>query len=175
MKKTLLFAVLGAVALGAGCTSSSTTTDTTATATDFRDCAAKSGVILESYPRQCRIGGASFTEDIGNALSHADLIIASSPMPGDTVTSPLTLSGEARGTWYFEASFPVEVQDADGNVIGSGHAEAQGDWMTTSFVPFTATVSFTTPATETGTLVLRKDNPSGLPANDDELTIPIVF
>ncbi len=28
------------------------------------------------------------------------------------------MTGEARGTWYFEASFPVQVLDKDGNVFG---------------------------------------------------------
>ena len=48
--------------------------------------------------------------------------------------------------------------------------------MTTEFVPFTSTVTFTAPAAGTaGTLVLTKDNPSALPEFDDERRIPIVF
>jgi hypothetical protein len=47
--------------------------------------------------------------------------------------------------------------------------------MTTNFVPFTAVITFTPATTATGTIVLEKDNPSGLPANDNSLTIPITF
>ena len=86
------------------------------------------------------------------------------------------ISGNARGRWYFEASAPVELQDAQGNVIAQGHITAQGDWMTEDFVPFTATLTFTKqPAGSTGTLVLQNDNPSGDPARGFELDIPVKF
>jgi eight-cysteine-cluster-containing protein len=93
----------------------------------------------------------------------------------DSVKSPLTVTGKARGSWYFEASFPVKVYDANDKLLGSVPAQAQGDWMTTEFVPFLAVVSFTKPTTETGFLVLEKDNPSGLAENDAQLRIPIKF
>jgi hypothetical protein len=104
-----------------------------------------------------------------------DQIKLDAPGSDQIVQSPLTVTGSARGNWYFEASFPVQLQDADGNVIASTPAKAQGDWMTTDFVPFTATLEFTAPATDTGFLVLKKDNPSGLPANDQELKVPVKF
>lgn len=107
--------------------------------------------------------------------SRDDLIRATSPTPGQLVTSPLVVTGEARGTWYFEASFPVKLLDADGNVIVSHYAQAQGEWMTTEFVPFSSTLTFAMPATATGTLVLEKDNPSGLPEHDDAIRIPVRF
>lgn len=91
------------------------------------------------------------------------------------LTSPLEITGEARGTWYFEASFPVRIYDANNVLLGFGIAQAQGDWMTENFVPFKATLSFTHPATEKGFLVLEKDNPSGLPEHADELRIPVHF
>lgn len=93
-----------------------------------------------------------------------------------TIKSPLELTGEARGTWFFEASFPVEIMDGDNNILAQGLAQAHGDWMTENLVPFTITdLKFEPPLTDKGTLVLKKDNPSGLPANDDHLTIPIRF
>jgi spore germination protein GerM len=49
------------------------------------------------------------------------------------------------------------------------------EWMTEEYVPFEATLSFNPPQTETGTLILSKDNPSGLPEHDDELRIPVRF
>lgn len=98
-----------------------------------------------------------------------------SPLPQGVVTSPLTVTGEARGTWYFEASFPVRLLDGDGNELAVVPAQAQGDWMTTEFVPFQVTLTFATPETATGTLVLEKDNPSGLPENAAEVRIPVRF
>jgi len=45
--------------------------------------------------------------------------------------------------------------------------------MTTDFVPFKARIEFVSPEESSGTLVFVKDNPSGLPENDDEVRIPI--
>lgn len=113
--------------------------------------------------------------DNGNADEKADLIIAFTPQPGDLVSSPLAVTGEARGYWFFEASFPVRLYDANGVEIAVGIAEAQSEWMTVDFVPFVATLVFAPPATATGKLVLERDNPSGLPEHDDALIVPVVF
>jgi immunoglobulin-like protein involved in spore germination len=95
---------------------------------------------------------------------------------GATIASPLVLTGEARGPWYFEASFPVEILDAQGKSIAQVPAQAQKEWMTESFVPFKATITFPAqPSGSKGTLILHKDNPSGLPEHDRSLIIPIVF
>jgi hypothetical protein len=106
---------------------------------------------------------------------HADLIKVTTPQPNAKVASPLTVTGQARGNWYFEASFPVKLYDANGTLLAQKPAQAQGDWMTTNFVPFTVTLTFAKPATATGVLVLEKDNPSGLPQNDDKIEIPVTF
>lgn len=104
-----------------------------------------------------------------------DLIHVVSPTRNATITSPFTISGEARGMWYFEASFPVRLYDAEGELLGTSVAQAQGEWMTENFVPFTSVLSFTPPSTETGTLVFQKDNPSGLPEHDKEVRVPVTF
>ena len=89
--------------------------------------------------------------------------------------SPLTVKGEARGNWYFEASFPVRLFDADDKELAVIPAQAKGEWMTTEFVPFEITLNFSRPKTATGVLVLEKDNPSGLPEYDDSISIPVRF
>ncbi len=99
-----------------------------------------------------------------------------SPHPYQAITSPLTITGQARGIWFFEAIFPVILTDWDGKIIAQGTATAQGDWMTEQYVPFTATLTFVKPAyKDNGTLILKKDNPSGLPQNDAAYEIPVVF
>jgi len=96
--------------------------------------------------------------------------------PGDSIASPLTITGEARGYWYFEASFPVVLVNWDGLIIAEAIATAQDEWMTEDFVPFEATIEFTKPSYgENGALILQKDNPSGLPEFDDALEISIKF
>lgn len=104
------------------------------------------------------------------------MIMVSVPLPGANVASPFQVTGQARGPWYFEASFPVTLKDSSGAVLVQTIAEAQSDWMTTDWVPFVATLTFPPqPAGSTGTLILRKDNPSGDPQYDDSRTIPVVF
>jgi len=105
-----------------------------------------------------------------------NMIILDAPKPGATVASPLKLTGRARGNWYFEASFPVTLKGPGGVVLATVPAQAQGDWMTTDWVPFTATLVFVAPSPgSAGTLIFQKDNPSGEPQNDDSRSISIVF
>jgi hypothetical protein len=85
------------------------------------------------------------------------------------------ISGKARGTWFFEGSFPIELQDENGKAITTVVATAESEWMTSDFVTFTATINYTFQATKTGFILLMKDNPSGEPANDDEFKIPVSF
>lgn len=147
-------------------------------ATNFEECEAAGNLVMESYPRQCRAGGQTFTESIGNELEKTNLIRINTPRPNQTISNPLTITGEARGNWFFEASFPVVLTDWDGRIIAQGIAQAKSDWMTTDFVPFEAMLTFTVDKnaySNKGSLILRKDNPSGLPQNDDALEIPIVF
>lgn len=117
---------------------------------------------------------------VGNEREKMDLIRIISPRPHGVIASPLVISGEARGNWFFEASFPVFLTDWDGKIIAQGIATAQDEWMTTEFVPYTATLNFDTKDisgnySDRGTLILKKDNPSGLPEHDDALEIPVRF
>ncbi|MBU4480103.1 Gmad2 immunoglobulin-like domain-containing protein [Patescibacteria group bacterium] len=110
----------------------------------------------------------------------SDLIILETPQPEQEITSPLVIKGEARGNWFFEATFPVVLVDWDGRIIAESYATAKGDWMTTDFVSFEAVIEFEKPEfigefSKRGALILKKDNPSGLPENDDALEITIYF
>lgn len=101
-------------------------------------------------------------------------VVVDAPRSGASVPKTFTVTGQAPGAWYFEASFPIEVRDPSGLVVGTGHATALSDWMTTAPVAFKADITvagYSGPAT----LVLKKDNPSGLPQNDGSVTIPITI
>jgi hypothetical protein len=111
-------------------------------------------------------------------IKKMNLIRIFSPRPNETIQSPLTITGKARGSWFFEASFPVVLVDWDGLIIAQGVAKAKSDWTTTDFVPFEAKLTFTADKkaySNKGTLILKKDNPSGLPKNDDALEIPVLI
>ncbi len=102
-------------------------------------------------------------------------IILYSPVANQEVHSPFTITGKAKGNWYFEASFPIELVDMNGKVIFQTHADALTDWMTTDFVEFKAVINY--PATSTGNalLILKNDNPSGDPIRDKSITIPVIL
>lgn len=106
----------------------------------------------------------------------SELIVVSSPIRDSEISSPLSIVGRARGSWFFEGSFPIVLRDRYGNTIAEGHATAQGEWMTQDFVKFLGTLQFNNYIKgQEGTLLLKKDNPSGLSENDDSVEIPIVF
>ncbi len=146
------------------------------TVASFEECVQAGNPVMESYPRQCRIAsGAMFVEEIEEPGKPENPVIIDSPQPGAKVNNPLRIKGRARGSWYFEASFPAKLYDAAGSLLAEIPVTAQGDWMTEDFVPFSSEMSFTVPSTATGTLVLEKDNPSGLPEQADEVRVPVVF
>ncbi|MDP2594005.1 MAG: Gmad2 immunoglobulin-like domain-containing protein [bacterium] len=120
-------------------------------------------------------------------VSKSDLVVLESPAPFSMITSPLTVRGQARGVWYFEATFPITLVDWDGRIIAESYASAildpsnpESTWMTSEFVPFEGTLIFDVPPdagdfSRRGALILQKNNPSGLPEHDDALEIPIMF
>jgi hypothetical protein len=124
-------------------------------------------------------------------LTYKDLVKVFSPKAGKAVKSPLIVRGEARGNWFFEATFPVVLTDWDGKIIAEHYASAKLDpndpnstWMTPDFVPFEAKLEFQSPVfpgadenhfSRRGYLILKKDNPSGLLDYDDAFEIPIRF
>jgi hypothetical protein len=153
-----------------------TSAKSTENITSFADCKKAGYPILESYPAQCKTpDGKTFTEDIGNEQEKSDFIMLDTPRPNQTIRFPLEIRGKARGTWFFEASFPVKLVDEGGFLIAQGNAQAVGEWMTEDFVPFTAELSGSLPESGKGLIILERSNPSGLPENADQLEVPVVF
>lgn len=124
-------------------------------------------------------------EEVLRAIeSKKDLIVVDSPAPFSVITSPLTVSGKARGYWFFEGDFPVSITDSEGSVISKWYATAvldpedpESTWMTEDFVPFKGSIEFdlTEKIISEGVVIFHKDNPSDLPEHDDQLEIPVYF
>jgi len=112
-------------------------------------------------------------QDDNTKKENTDLIKVTKPERNAVVTSPLKIEGEARGTWFFEGSFPVKLLDEKGQLVAQGIATAKDEWMTEDFVPFTAELNYTLATAQFGTLVLMRDNPSDLPQNSQEITLPL--
>jgi hypothetical protein len=126
------------------------------------------------WQRSSAPSGANPTP-VGSAVTD-DMIVLYDPAPGARIDSPVRVRGKARGPWYFEASFPVILKDQNGTILAQVPAQAQSEWMTTDWVEFDVTIPFTPPLSGTkGTLILQKDNPSGLPQYDDEREITVYF
>jgi hypothetical protein len=114
------------------------------------------------------------TTNPGKTTSPNGRLVVDKLVANSVIASPLTITGTAKG-WYFEASFPVKILDANGKVLAQGPAQAQSDWMTADAVPFKITLTFAKPTTATGVIVFANDNPSGLPENADEFRLPVRF
>jgi membrane-bound inhibitor of C-type lysozyme len=130
-----------------------------------------------SSPQSATPDSRNFTGQTGGAADKSNLIRLDSPQANQVIHSPLTITGQARGTWFFEASFPVILTNWDGLIIAQGIATAKSDWTTEDFVPFEAVLEFDENQTYSnrGFLILKKDNPSGLPEHDDALEIPVLI
>jgi len=92
------------------------------------------------------------------------------------IESPLIITGQARGGWFFEASFPIKLVDSQGELVAQTIASTKGEWMTDDFVPFSATLEFASlEKTNQGTLIFIKDNPSDMRELDDQLSISVLY
>jgi hypothetical protein len=110
-------------------------------------------------------------EHCPNALIRID-----SPAPGAQISFPLTVTGQARGNWFFEGDFPLLLTDSMGRTLAEDYASAQGPWMTEEFVPFTGTLKSPERSFNSwGWLILKKDNPSERRELDDAVKIPLFF
>ena len=95
------------------------------------------------------------------------------PKPDAHVGHTFDIEGKAPGGWFNEAQFPMQVRDKDENVIGRARGGAQGEWMTEKLVVFKATMHIEETYHGPATLILLKDNPSGLPEIDDSTSIQL--
>lgn len=115
------------------------------------------------------------SEKITYTNSTADLIQVVLPFPNAVVGKDFSVIGKARGNWFFEASFPIEVLDKNGKILATGvaHPVNGTDWMTANFVNFKADIKVPQSYIGPATLVLKKDNPSGLAEHDASVSFLI--
>jgi len=151
---------------------------------DFASCLKANNVIMEIYPRICKDkNGNSYTEVIDDQITPQEfrstkgtIIYIDSLQKNKVISSPLTLTGRIPGNWSFEANFPATLVNWNGVIIDQKTAQIQGDWMTNDYVQFIITFEFDSPSVDkNGSIILKKDNPSGLIENDDSVEIPITY
>lgn len=160
-------------------------TDTSGVATSssvlsYEACVAAGYPLTAGTPARCTTpDGRVYAQEIKQNFTYlhasSGLIVVDNPYPGAVTGKQFAITGKARGTWYFEASFPYVVIDPNGKMLAQGHGSAQGDWMTTNFVPFRADVTIPNSYTGKATVLLKNDNPSGLPERDASVSFPITI
>lgn len=111
--------------------------------------------------------------NVAPLIKNATILIK--PIADELIFSPLLLEGIMPGNWYFEANAIAELYDGNGQRIAAAPLQAQSEWMTTDPVAFKGMMEFNTPSAPTGVLVLKNDNPSGLPENDKSESYPVKF
>ncbi len=146
----------------------------------FEDCLQAGYPVMEILPRQCKTpDGRTYAEEIAEKITYTnaskDLIVVELPNPGAVTGKSFSVIGKARGTWFFEASFPIEILDNNGKVLVQTPAQAQGDWMTQEFVPFRADITIPHSYAGKATLILKKDNPSGMKEKDASISFPFTI
>jgi len=139
---------------------------------DFESCIAYGVTKMVGGVRECEGRNGDIFRDV---VQNRSMVEIDSPTPQTSVSSPLTIRGRARGMWFFEGSFPVDLVSKDGVRIGSGIAKALGDSMVEGFVPFTVDVTFSVSTTTPGLIVFKKDNPSGDSVRDASTSIETFF
>lgn len=97
------------------------------------------------------------------------ILLVPHPSQALTLESGKILRGAVESSWVFEGVFPVIFTDTSGEVIYQTQARAQPSGV------FEVTLDYPTTAPKDGFLILRADNPSGLPENDHELKFPVIF
>lgn len=131
--------------------------------------------LISTSPEPVRTGGRMAENGLYTNTTPNEIVV-SSPRTNARMASPVTITGQARGSWFFEATAPVTIVDWDGRIIAEGYVEAQRDWMTEQFVPFVGSITFDIPAYDNrGAIILRAANPSGLSQYERAVEIPIQF
>ncbi len=141
----------------------------------YDECVAAGFPVMESYPPQCRANNKTFAQDIGNGLEYRDEIEVEKPLPNQKIESPITISGKARGMWFFEGVMNAKVFDSTNKHLADVILTARDEWMTEDFVPFSGTAEFVRPENPKGRVVIQNANPSGMEENQKELIIPVTF
>lgn len=108
--------------------------------------------------------------------STPDSIKIQHPRPRGEISSPLRVSGKARGSWYVEGQFSFRVVTDSGKKLAEGLVSSQSNWMTDDFVPFRGSLHFERPAgTETGQVIFESANPSGKPELQKTAAVEVRF
>ncbi len=171
----LLFALNGKQASAPAATPSATSTPAAGVSPTASAPASQTPTVASRYPVHVKKGVLDVWYSSPTTTVASEIQI-NNPPQNAVASSPLTVSGLAKGTWYFEGSMPILLTDPTGKILARGSVRAQSDWMTDGKVPFLGTLVFPRqPTGSTGVFVIHNDNPSGSAANAKEVDILVTF
>lgn len=104
-----------------------------------------------------------------------DLIVIETPKPYQKVQNPIYIKGKAKGNFFFEATFPVRIEDENGNIVKNSYIMTKENWMSEDFVSFETKLYIDELKIKRGFIIFEKANPSGLKENKFEIKIPVYF
>lgn len=99
-------------------------------------------------------------------------IRVTNPHVNSTITSPVTVSGEAKD-WFVDGKILVQILDEKGNVLAQNDVAAKGEGE--EFTKFETTIEFDRKGAKAGDLVFQKINPSNDPAQARTFSFPVFF
>ena len=109
------------------------------------------------------------------SVSNSQKVTVISPDLSIPLKSPLVIKGMVSGAYFSEGVFPVVLEDADGKEIARALAHADYEWMTEEPVAFTVNLVFKNIKGGSGTLIFKKDNPSGMVENNAQQEFKVIF
>lgn len=119
-------------------------------------------------------------------FTNNDLIPTVSPEPepilqtnvprNSVIKTDQIVAGKIDNSWLFEGQFNIQIKDSSGRVIATTPVKiVEGqDWTVPGLKDFSVKITFKTNS-QSGTLVINSDNPSGLPENQKSYSIPVKF
>lgn len=115
------------------------------------------------------------TQQIDTYEATTTPITVNTQLSGTHIVSPLVITGRIWGEPPFEPTFPVSIVDASGVTIAKTEARAEG--QAPDFVPFSATLTWSSTSTTatSGVLILKRNNSSDTAQNKVSLEIPVLF
>lgn len=142
----------------------------------FEDCTAAGFLVVDTKPRECHTSaGQVFVEEYNGALLQ-DVIVVTSPVANQVITTPFKVEGKAIASWYFNNQLTAKLTDETGKVIVTKPVNSLSNTTETSdFVPFVAAIDFADVTTDKGRLTIENPNGSYPNGQSGPLIIPVKF
>jgi hypothetical protein len=105
----------------------------------------------------------------------AEYATVEAPAANARVASPLTVSGAAPASWFYDEQFDAILLGEDGTVYGQASAHAPANWTGQGPTPFTAEFAFTVSADTPAAVILQEQSMNGEQDEPLEVRVPIVL